>query len=62
MSVLADMLASLRNPRPVVRRLLAAGRRVPYTDALGLPALRQRIAAHYQWAYGVALDPVPWMR
>ncbi len=27
MSVLADMLASLRNPRPVVRRLLAAGRR-----------------------------------
>lgn len=28
-----------------------------YTLALGLPALRQRIAAHYQDTYGVTLDP-----
>ena len=28
-----------------------------YTDALGLPALREAIAAHYRLSYGVALDP-----
>ncbi len=28
-----------------------------YTDALGLPALRQRIAALYQTRYGVPVDP-----
>jgi len=28
-----------------------------YTDALGLPALREAIAAHYSDQYGVALDP-----
>jgi aspartate/methionine/tyrosine aminotransferase len=28
-----------------------------YTDALGLPALREAIAAHYRMTYGVALDP-----
>jgi aspartate/methionine/tyrosine aminotransferase len=28
-----------------------------YTDALGLPALRQAIAAHYRRAYALALDP-----
>jgi aspartate/methionine/tyrosine aminotransferase len=28
-----------------------------YTDALGLPALREAIAAHYQRRYGLALDP-----
>jgi aspartate/methionine/tyrosine aminotransferase len=28
-----------------------------YTDALGLGALREAIAAHYQRAYGMALDP-----
>jgi aspartate/methionine/tyrosine aminotransferase len=28
-----------------------------YTDALGLPALRETIAAHYRMTYGVALDP-----
>jgi aspartate/methionine/tyrosine aminotransferase len=28
-----------------------------YTDALGLPALREAIAAHYRASYGVALDP-----
>ncbi len=28
-----------------------------YTDALGLPALRAAIAAHYAVAFGIALDP-----
>jgi aspartate/methionine/tyrosine aminotransferase len=28
-----------------------------YTDALGLPALREAIAAHYRRAYAVSLDP-----
>ncbi|MFL6672088.1 MAG: pyridoxal phosphate-dependent aminotransferase [Massilia sp.] len=28
-----------------------------YTDALGLPDLRKAIAAHYERAYGLALDP-----
>ncbi len=28
-----------------------------YTDALGLPSLREAIAAHYRAVYGVALDP-----
>jgi aspartate/methionine/tyrosine aminotransferase len=28
-----------------------------YTDSLGLPELRQRIARHYQDFYGVAVDP-----
>jgi aspartate/methionine/tyrosine aminotransferase len=28
-----------------------------YTDALGLPALREAIAAHYRQRYGVAVDP-----
>ena len=28
-----------------------------YTDALGMPALREAIAAHYRDSYGVAVDP-----
>ncbi|OEJ69516.1 pyridoxal phosphate-dependent aminotransferase [Magnetovibrio blakemorei] len=28
-----------------------------YTDAFGVPALKTRIVAHYQKAYGVSLDP-----
>ena len=28
-----------------------------YTDALGLPALREAIAAHYRESYGVTVDP-----
>ena len=28
-----------------------------YTDALGLPALREAIAAHYASAFGIAVDP-----
>lgn len=30
---------------------------IGYTDALGIPALRQGIAAHYRAQYGVELDP-----
>lgn len=33
------------------------GDRLGYTEALGVPALRQRIAEHYRAWYGVALDP-----
>ena len=31
--------------------------RLGYTDALGIPALRERIAAHYDSTYGVAVAP-----
>jgi len=31
--------------------------RLQYTEALGIPTLRARIARHYQEAYGVAVDP-----
>ncbi len=34
----------------------AAGDRLGYTDALGLPALRQRIAGHYAEIYGIEVD------
>jgi aspartate/methionine/tyrosine aminotransferase len=32
------------------------GARIDYTSALGLPTLRQRIAAHYRQTYGCAVD------
>jgi len=38
------------------QRVLADGR-IGYTDALGLMALRERIARHYEEAYGVAVAP-----
>ncbi|MCR6632378.1 MAG: aminotransferase class I/II-fold pyridoxal phosphate-dependent enzyme [Magnetospirillum sp.] len=44
-------------------RVLAAARRalddhgLGYTEALGLPLLRQRIAGHYRHAHGVAIAP-----
>lgn len=34
-----------------------AEERLGYTDALGLPALRDRIAAHYRETYATAVDP-----
>ncbi|MDP4003639.1 pyridoxal phosphate-dependent aminotransferase [Methylobacterium sp. NEAU K] len=46
-------------PRAVIaaaQGALAAGR-VPYTEALGLPALRERIARDYAERHGVAVDP-----
>jgi aspartate/methionine/tyrosine aminotransferase len=36
---------------------LAAGHTLGYTESLGNPGLRARIAAHYQDWYGVAVDP-----
>jgi aspartate/methionine/tyrosine aminotransferase len=48
---------------PAPAAVLAAAREalgrqtLGYTDALGLPALREAIAAHYLGSYGVALDP-----
>ena len=46
-------------PRAVVAAAEAALRRevLGYTDALGLPVLREAIARHYQRAYRVAIDP-----
>ncbi|HEY1505472.1 MAG TPA: aminotransferase class I/II-fold pyridoxal phosphate-dependent enzyme [Stellaceae bacterium] len=46
-------------PRAVVAAAEAALHRevLGYTDALGLPALREAIAQHYQRAYRVAIDP-----
>ena len=48
---------------PAPKRVLAAARdalereTLGYTDALGLPALREAIAAHYRRRYAIALDP-----
>ncbi len=35
----------------------ALGRRIGYTEALGIPSLRARIARHYAEAYDFSLDP-----
>ena len=48
---------------PAPEAVLAAARAalaretLGYTDALGLPALREAIAGHYRASYGVAVDP-----
>lgn len=46
-------------PVPIVEAGMAALRagETHYTPALGLPALRQAIAGHYQSRHGVAVDP-----
>lgn len=47
------------SPRPVLEAARAAldlGR-IAYTESLGRPSLRARIAAHYRETYGVAVDP-----
>lgn len=46
-------------PRPVLEaaREASARERLGYTDALGLPALRERIARHYAESYRVTVDP-----
>ena len=46
-------------PRSVIAAAQAAlaDGRVPYTEALGMPALRARIARHYRDTYGVAVAP-----
>lgn len=46
-------------PEPVraaARRALEAGR-IGYTEALGLPRLRARIASHYEERHGLSVDP-----
>ena len=48
--------------RPAPATALAAARaalsrRIGYTEALGIPSLRNRIARHYGDAYGLTLDP-----
>ncbi|MEC5160526.1 aspartate/methionine/tyrosine aminotransferase [Janthinobacterium sp. CG_S6] len=46
-------------PLPVVNAMQEAlrGTAMPYTSALGLPALRQAIARYYDTTYGVQIDP-----
>ena len=47
------------SPRPVLEAARAAldlGR-IAYTESLGRPSLRARIAAHYRETHGVAVDP-----
>jgi len=46
-------------PRKVIEAAEAALRtdRIGYTEALGLPPLRERIAAHYRDAYGLDIGP-----
>ncbi|WP_132252157.1 pyridoxal phosphate-dependent aminotransferase [Methylobacterium segetis] len=46
-------------PRPVITAAEAVLRsgRVPYTEALGLHALRERVARHYREQYGVGVEP-----
>ena len=46
-------------PRKVIEAAEAALRtdRIGYTEALGLPPLRERIAAHYRDAYGLDVGP-----
>ncbi|CAN1520993.1 COG0436 Aspartate/tyrosine/aromatic aminotransferase [Rhabdaerophilaceae bacterium] len=46
-------------PRAVREAAMAAlqGGRVSYTEAFGLPALREAIAADYRLRYGVSVDP-----
>lgn len=38
-------------------RAALAGGRLGYTESLGLPSVRQRIARHYADAYGLTIDP-----
>ncbi len=46
-------------PRPAIRAAAAAlaQGRIGYTETLGIPALRARIARHYREIYGLDLDP-----
>ena len=56
---LEDGQPSTPAPRAVLAAAEAALRRevLGYTDAFGIPALREAIARHYRAAYGVTLDP-----
>ncbi|TAM92860.1 MAG: aminotransferase class I/II-fold pyridoxal phosphate-dependent enzyme [Jatrophihabitans sp.] len=56
-------LAAGQPSTPAPERVRAAARAalgsdlIGYTNALGIPPLREAIAAHYRRAYGVAVDP-----
>lgn len=43
--------------RAELQRIMAANTPLPYTGALGLPALREAIAGFYQRAHGVSISP-----
>jgi len=43
--------------RAELQRIMAANTPLPYTGALGLPALREAIASFYQQAHGVRISP-----
>src|SRR6516162_3102759 len=44
-------------PATAIARTALASGRLRYTETLGLPTLRARIARHYHETYGVAVDP-----
>lgn len=46
-------------PRPVIEaaKLALDTQQLGYTESLGLPSLRRRIARHYHDFYGIELDP-----
>src|SRR5215813_6778646 len=46
-------------PKPAIEAARAAlsGRPIGYTETLGIPSLRARIARHYSDLYGVAVAP-----
>lgn len=47
------------SPRQVIQAAETAlsSARIGYTEALGMPALRDRIAGHYEVTYGLSIDP-----
>jgi len=46
-------------PKPAIAAARAAlSGRIGYTEALGIPSLRARIARHYAEEYGIAIDPL----
>ena len=47
------------SPRQVIQAAETAlsSARIGYTEALGIPALRERIAGHYKVTYGLNVDP-----
>ena len=47
------------SPRQVIQAVETAlsSARIGYTEALGMPALRDRIAGHYEVTYGLRIDP-----
>jgi len=46
-----------RGVAEAAKRALDSGRALGYTEAMGIPALRAALAAHYRATYGLAIDP-----